>query len=76
MPISCGVLADIALSLLAKTLTLPAIETSEGTEQFSGVTEYCHSSRFGLDCRQVDARTVHPPSPHLDCWRHQLGELE
>src|SRR5579862_5564693 len=73
MPISCGVLADIALSLLAKTLTLPAIETSEGTEQFSGVTEYCHRSQFGPDRRHLDARTMQPPSLHLDCWRHQLG---
>jgi hypothetical protein len=32
MPISCAVLADIALSLPVKTLTLPAIETSEGAD--------------------------------------------
>jgi hypothetical protein len=32
MPISCTGLPDIALSLPVKTLTLPAIETSEGAE--------------------------------------------
>src|SRR4029077_8923436 len=54
-------------------LTLPAIEASEDTEQLNGITEYCHRSRLGPDCRQVDARTVHPLSLRLDCRRHEWG---
>src|ERR1700752_2674563 len=58
MPISCAVLADIALSLPVKTLTLPAIETSGGPEQLNGIGEYCHPARLAPDCHQVNARTV------------------
>src|ERR1700739_160672 len=60
MPISCAVLADIALSLPVKTLTLPAIETSGGPEQLKGISENCHPGRLGPDCHQVNARTVRP----------------
>src|ERR1700761_7858889 len=73
MPISCAAIADIALSLPVKTLTLPAIETSEDAEQLNGIIKYCHRSRLGPDCRHLDARTVHPPSPRLDCWRQEWG---
>jgi hypothetical protein len=47
MPIWCAVVTDIALSLPVKILTLPAIETSEGTVQLSHTIEQCHPSRFG-----------------------------
>src|ERR1700704_736315 len=47
MPISCPVLADIALSLPVKTLTLPAIETAGGRTQLSEISGYCHPGRLG-----------------------------
>ena len=42
MPISCAGLADIALSLPVKTLTLPAIETAEGANPAYDISEYYH----------------------------------
>ena len=47
MPISCGVLADIALSLPVKTLTLPAIEPPRERTQLSEISEYCQPGRLG-----------------------------
>src|SRR6266436_3895305 len=47
MPISCPVLADIALSLPVKTLTLPAIEAAGGRTQLSETSGYCHPGRLG-----------------------------
>jgi len=75
MPISCAVLADIALSLPVKTLTLPAIETSERPEQFSQISEYRHPGRLGPGCHNVDVRTVRPASRRLDRWRQERDNL-
>jgi pimeloyl-ACP methyl ester carboxylesterase len=52
------VLANIALSLPVKTLTLSAIDTSEGAEQLIDISEYCHPGRLEPDCHHVDARAV------------------
>jgi len=67
MPISCAVLADIALSLPGKTFTLPAIENFQRPEQFSEISEYRHPGRLGPDCHHIDARAVRPAfaSPRL-----------
>ncbi len=46
MPISCAAIPDIALSLPVKTLTLPAIDTADGTEachRNQGVVSPCAS---------------------------------
>src|SRR6202021_1063436 len=47
MPNSYAVFADMALSLLVKTLTLPAIETSGRAGQLSHINEYCHLLNWG-----------------------------
>ena len=76
MPISCAVLANIALSLPVKTLTLPAIDTSEGAEQLSDISEYCHPGRLEPDCaiqpsleramaKAINAKTVEIASSHV-----------
>src|SRR6516162_908382 len=58
MPISCAGLPDIALSLPVKTLTLPAIDTAERTEQLSKIRAYGRGARLRPDRGRVDARAV------------------
>jgi hypothetical protein len=70
------VLADIALSLPVKTLTLPAIETSEGAEQLSENSEYCHPGRLEPECHHVDARTVRSAYASSRSFAAGTGEFE
>ena len=76
MPISCAVLADIALSLPVKTLTLPAIETSGGPRQLSEISECCHADRLGPDCHYVNARTARLALASSRLVAAEMGELE
>src|SRR6478672_497150 len=76
MPISCAVLADIALSHPVKTLTLPAIETPRERTQLSEISEYCHPGRLGPDCHHVDARTVRPAFASSRLLAAGMGEFK
>ena len=76
MPISCAVLADIALSLPVKTLTLPAIETSGGPEQLNEISDCCHADRLGPDCHYVSARTARLALASSRLVAAEMGELE
>jgi len=76
MPISCAVLADIALSLPVKTLTLPAIETSEGAEELSDISDTFTLVDWKPDCHHVDARTVRRDFASSRLFAAGTGEFE